>query len=197
MSPALLLFANTPYQGPDWTTSDWLRAAAFPKRLTELVANWGSPDSEVSLRAMTRGRGQGHSGATLRARIVHLNTDLGTPVLIFHHGDPLPAPGASGEGPLLPRRSFLVPVGVPAEPQVLDSYSAVLRGDLGRLRELSPGLLWEVAFTCWLPQSREVVCLLQEAMLRSFRELAAAARVASRTLSALPPPACKGKGCPL
>ena len=183
MSAALLLFANTPYQGATWTTSQWLDAAAFPKRLTDLVVNWGGPASEVALHAGTRGRGQGYQGTTLRARIVQVQRDadqqLTTPVLIFRHGDPMPAQGATAT-PLLPRRSFLVPVGVPAVHQVLEAYSVVLQGDLGHQRELSPTLLWEVASKCWLPRSPDVVHLLLNAVLSTFKDLARTARAASR-----------------
>ena len=118
----------------------------------------------------------------------------------FNHGDLVPVPGAAA--PPQPRRSFWVPVGVPAEPQVLDACLAVFEGDLGHMRELSPRLLWEVACICRPPWSPEVVRLLREAMLRSFREPATKAPEASEALSAARLLAGEGdggkpKGCPL
>ena len=128
-----------------------------------------------------RSSGLNYQGPTLRARIIHLRGDAGltaTQVLIFHHGDP------DTDTALQSRRSFLVPIGVPDEAQVLDTYRSMFNGDLDHRKELAPMLLWQVASRCWLPSSPEVVTSLADAMITTCRALETEALQKSKTFSA-------------
>ena len=51
----------------------WLQQACFPRELTSLVRDWGSPNDEVAVVMQVRNTGQGYQGISLRGRVVVLD----------------------------------------------------------------------------------------------------------------------------
>ena len=172
----LLLFVNTPYQGPDWSVEHWLERACFPDELTSYVCDWGSPKDEVAVLVQVRNSGQGYQGISLRARVVSLRKPgLVEQLRVFKHGAPV---GGSG-GSVLPRRSLLLG-GVPEEPD----YCSVCH-DRNRRQELSPLLFWQLVEQCWLPgRPEQTINNLANAILMFLRTASEEARAASKAAAA-------------